>query len=203
MKLSMLTVQDFVNALASKTPTPGGGSAAAASGAMGLGLLLMVASYAELDANNEVEAKLKQLSAELIDLIDQDAASFDAYMEAMRLPKENDEEKALRRQAMQKAIQYAAAVPLQTLKACYEASKYFDQLSEVCKKSMISDLGSASSLLRTSVEGAYLNILINAASIKDENFVNNMLNDARAMKQACLAHFSTCLQSVEQELAFP
>ncbi len=203
MKLSMLAVQDFVNALASKTPTPGGGSAAAASGAMGCGLLLMVASYAELEPDNDMLPSLKALSDHLIALIDEDAESFNAYMEAMRLAKETEDQKALRRQAMQKAIQHAASVPLKTMQSCFEASKHLARLAEVCKKSMISDLGSASSLLRTAVEGAYLNILINAASIKDENMVQSMMNEANAMKQSCLDRFSACLQSVEKELALP
>ena len=153
--------------------------------------------------SNDMIIKLKALSEDLIHLIDEDAESFTAYMEAMRLPKENDDQKALRRQAMQKAIQNAASVPLKTMQCCFEASKHLTSLGEICKKSMISDLGSASSLLRTAVEGAFLNILINAASIKDENFVQSMMNNANAMKQACLDQFSACLQSVEKDLALP
>jgi formiminotetrahydrofolate cyclodeaminase len=36
------TLEEFLNALASKAPTPGGGSAAALIGAMGAGLISMV-----------------------------------------------------------------------------------------------------------------------------------------------------------------
>ncbi len=201
MKLNELSVKDFVFALASKTPTPGGGSAAAASGAMGIGLLLMAGTFAEDPALAETLGSLESLQIEMLDLIDLDAASFDGYMEAMKLPKETEEEKAHRREQMQLALKEASQIPFKTLKSCHAVLKSLPLLTSTCKKSMISDLGSASSLLRTAVEGAFLNVLINASSIKDESFVKEMMQKATTMKNECLDAFGKTLEGVEEKLA--
>ncbi len=203
MKLNELTVQVFIGAIAAKTPTPGGGSTAAASGAMGAGLFMMVASYVDQPEVQSAVKELESLMHELSALIDEDALSFEGFMVAMKLPKSTDEEKIVRRGKMQEALKYASQIPLNTLKACNKASTLLETLKEHCKESMISDLGSGSSLLRSAAEGAYLNILINASSIKDEAYVSQMMEEANTMKHHCVKTFTSMFESVESKLALP
>ncbi len=203
MKLNELTVHDFIGAIAAKTPTPGGGSTAAASGAMGAGLLMMVASYVDQAEVQSAAKELDNLVKKLGALIDEDALSFEGFMAAMKLPKATDEEKAVRKEKMQSALKHASQVPLDTLKACHKACSTLETLQNHCKESMISDLGSGSSLLRSAVEGAYLNILINASSIKDEAYVRQMMEEAQSMKQECVQCFASMYEWVESKLALP
>ncbi|MBO4461638.1 MAG: cyclodeaminase/cyclohydrolase family protein, partial [Lachnospiraceae bacterium] len=119
-----MTVADFTALTESNAPAPGGGSVAALCGALGAALSGMVAnltigrekyqdSWKEME---EMEPKAKALSEKLLDQIKIDSDSFDAYMAATKLPKETDEEKAVRREAMQKGLMEAALVPLETAK---------------------------------------------------------------------------------------
>jgi len=94
MGLKDLSVEGFVQALSTKEPTPGGGSAAASTGAMGVGLLLMVSHFLEeTPAMSAHMAELDSVKKQLVYLIDEDAKSFNGYMDAIHLPKNNDEEK--------------------------------------------------------------------------------------------------------------
>src|SRR5689334_21009235 len=106
--LANKTVQELLDAFSAPTPTPGGGSAAALAGAIAASLLAMVAAMpktksgtpeerAALDALDPILLKLR---AELVDLIDRDAASYDGVVAAYRLPKGTDEEKAARKSAV-------------------------------------------------------------------------------------------------------
>ena len=81
-----MTVSQLLAALASPSPTPGGGTAAAIAGAMGTSLLVMVAGLAKSKNNTDDEkaalskarAAIEPITAQLTDLADADAASFDA-----------------------------------------------------------------------------------------------------------------------------
>jgi len=204
MGLKEFTVNDFVLALSSREPTPGGGSAAALVGACGVGLLLMVANYIDNAENiKEVFPPLEKAKIELLALIDKDADSFNTYMSAMRLPKTNDSEKQVRAQAMQKALIEAADVPFQTLKTCHACIQYMDILEKDCKKNMISDLGAAATCLRSAIDSAYLNIIINAGGIKDASISSALMNDSREMKTNSLFLLESTYQRVVDTLAKP
>jgi formiminotetrahydrofolate cyclodeaminase len=168
---------------------------------MGAGLLLMIVSFLELPDLAEASNDLQKILQELINLIDEDASSFDAYMEALKLPKESEEDKALRKAKLQEALKYASQIPLKTLATCHRTLAHLELLQNNCKKNMISDLGAASSLLRSAAEGAYLNVLINASSIKDPSWVEETMCSANTMKMECVEHFSAVLRSVEASLA--
>src|SRR5262245_47377541 len=103
-RFAELTVSDFLSALSNSTPTPGGGTAAAIAGAMGASLLLMVAGLEKSKSGSEeeklllAEAKhaLVPLRTRLVELADADTDAFNQVMDAYRLPKASDDEKAAR-----------------------------------------------------------------------------------------------------------
>src|ERR687896_2503799 len=106
------TVREFLDGLASKEPTPGGGSAAALAGALGAGLVSMVCQftvgrekYAEVEEDMQrVLARSEELRAELQAAVDADIAAYGSYSRASGMPRESDDEKRARDEALQGAL---------------------------------------------------------------------------------------------------
>lgn len=173
-----MTVAGLLEALASPSPTPGGGTAAAIAAAMGTSLLVMVAGLAKSRNNTDEEKaalaavrdELTPLATQLANLADADAASFDRVMDAYRLPKASDAEKAARTQAIQAALKGATIVPLDTLRACADAIVQAKIVAEHGNRSAKSDAGVAVALLRAAAAGAHANVQVNLEGLKDEAF---------------------------------
>ena len=151
MKLTDMQVKEFIDVLASDAPAPGGGSAAALAGAMGAGLGKMVASltigkpkYAEYEEKaKEIFERGGELSKQLVVAIDRDTESFDGVSAVFAMPKNTDEEKAVRKEAMQKALKEATLVPYHTMELCLESLKVVEMGVGCTNSSAASDLGVA------------------------------------------------------------
>jgi len=173
-----MTVAGLLDALASPTPTPGGGTAAAIAAAMGTSLLLMVAGLAKSRNNTDEEKaalaavrdELTPLTTQLAQLADADSGAFNQVMDAYRLPKASDAEKAARTQAIQAALKGATIVPLDTLRACADAIVQATIVAEHGNRSATSDVGVAVALLRAAAAGAHANVQTNLDGLKDEAF---------------------------------
>ena len=173
-----MTVAQLLAALSSSEPTPGGGTAAAIAGAMGTSLLVMVTGLAKSKSNTDEEkaalakarAALEPITAQLTQLADHDTAAFNAVMDAYRLPKGTDAEKAARTAAIQQAMRGATVVPLDTLRACVNAIAHGRAVADYGNRSASSDVGVAIGLLKAAAEGAAANVRINLGSLKDEAF---------------------------------
>lgn len=191
-KLVDLSVTGFVNETSSESPAPGGGSVAALAGALGTALGTMVANLSSHRRGwderwNHFAAYAEKgvaIQQELIRLVDEDTRSFNLLMDAFRLPNGSDGEKAARKEAIQKATQYAAQVPLQVMQTSLKAYEVLEAMAEQGMESSISDVGVGALCLRTCVSGAWLNVRINAQSITDEAFKNNLLQTGADTEQA-------------------
>ena len=115
---------------------------------------------------------LQPLVSALATLADADAAAFDQVMGAYRLPKATDDEKAARSAAIQKALQGATTVPLQTLRACAAAMAHAGTVAACGNRSAISDVGVAIGLLESAAAGAEANVRINLGSVRDQEFTS-------------------------------
>ncbi len=179
MKLTEMKVNEFIGLLASDAPAPGGGSASALAGAMGVGLSKMVAAlttgkakYAEFEPTvQQILAQAGGLTEKLTAAIDRDTEAFDGVSAIFAMPKGTDEEKAARKAAMQKALKEATLVPYETMQLCLDSLKVVQMGVGHTNTSAASDLGVAALNLKSAVQGAWLNVLINLAGIKDEAFV--------------------------------
>jgi formiminotetrahydrofolate cyclodeaminase len=177
------SVQIFLDELASKASTPGGGSAAAIMGAMGAALVSMVCNLTIGKKNYEgVEEDLKKtlaqaedLRARLTDMIKADVDVFDQVMGAYGLPKETDEQKAVRSEAIQTALKAATDVPLNCARACAEAIALSKAVAEKGNRNVISDAGVAVLAAEAALRSAALNVYINVGAIKDKVFVEDRL----------------------------
>lgn len=186
MKLTDLTVTDFLAAIQSPDPTPGGGSAAALSGALGASLLAMVAGLPKSRVATEEDAerlaaagvRCRELAGALRQLVDADAESYDRVTAAYKRPKGTDEEKAARSAAIQDALKTATETPLDVMRACAAAVEQGAVVAEFGNPSAASDVKVGVGLLLAGVEGARENVAINLGSIKDADYAEKVRRDA-------------------------
>lgn len=183
--LANMSLRDFANETASESPAPGGGSIAAYLGALGAGLGTMVANLSShkrgWDDRWEEYSKWAEqgqaIKDELLHLVDEDTKSFEGVMAAFRLPKGSEEEKAARNQAIQDATKYAMTIPFQVIEAASKVFPLCRAMAETGLQASVSDAGVGALCARAAVHGAYLNVQINAAGLKDEAFKNKLLED--------------------------
>ncbi|MCK4694437.1 MAG: cyclodeaminase/cyclohydrolase family protein, partial [Candidatus Cloacimonetes bacterium] len=173
-----MTLIDFADELSTDSPAPGGGSVAALCSAMSGSLSAMVSNltfgkkgyekvWKEAGELAEISQNIKERS---LDAIDKDTQAFYDMMEASRLPKKNDEEKATRNKAIQEATKNAILVPLETLEIAVEAVELADKISKIGNVNALSDAGVAAITANAAAKSAFLNIKINMSSIEDEKF---------------------------------
>ena len=202
------SIEVFLDELASKKATPGGGSAAAVMGAQSAALTSMVCNltigkpkYAEVDA--EMQTLLKQsetLREELTSMIKADVDVFDKLMASYGLPKNTDEEKALRSAQIQSVLKEATIVPLECAKACAQAIKLSRIAADKGNVGVISDAGVAVMAAYAALKSAALNVYINAGSIKDRAFADEKLAELESVLQGAEVETDEIYQMVKNKL---
>ena len=178
MNLVQKTLTSFLDELASNSPAPGGGSVAALSGSLGSALTSMVCrltigkkKYAEVEA--EMKAVLEsseKLRAVFTRLVDADTEAFNKVMDAYSLPKDTDDQKALRNAAIQEATKEAALVPLEVMKHGIDALALARTVAQKGNLNSASDAGVSALMIGACIEAAGLNVRINLTAIADAEF---------------------------------
>ena len=194
MKLIECNCNEFSERLASHSPTPGGGSAAAMIGSYGAALCAMVAEYTiGREKYSDYEELMKEtllrannLREEFLAAVDADAEAYNAVGVVLSMPKSTDDEKSSRKQAMQEALKKAALVPLKVMALSLEALKVTKKAVGMSNTNVASDLGVAAVSLRAAMCGAWLNVMINLSSIKDEAFVTQYRAEGEALMAEAL-----------------
>ena len=192
---------DFLDALASASPTPGGGSAAAFSGAAAAALAAMVGrvtlgkkKYADVEPQMLVLIEqADQLRQKLTQAVDQDAAAFNQVMAAFKLPKDTPEQIQKRQETIEYATLEAAKVPLEVARMALQALGLAVQAATLGNTNAISDAGSAGALARACLTGAGLNVRINAASLQNPASASPLLDELSEIEaQAGLLESQIC-----------
>lgn len=176
-----MSIQQFLDALASKSSTPGGGSAAAIMGAMGAALVSMVCNLTIGKKNYEAvsaehEAMLEQsekLRRRVMGMVKADIEVFEQVMAAYGMPKDTEAQREARAEAIQTALKAATDVPLECARACAEIVRLCRPLAEKGNKNVVSDAGVAVLAAYAALRSAALNVYINIGGIKDEAFVKD------------------------------
>lgn len=186
-RLARMSVEAFTRETASESAAPGGGSVSACMGAFGAALAAMVANLSAHKRGwderwkefSDVAEQGQAVLDELLELIDEDTAAFDMVMEAFGMPKGSDEEKRLRDEAIESATLHAAGVPLRTMEASLKALPLALRMAESGNPASASDAGVAALAAYAAVEGAALNVRINAAGLSDKSSAEPLLERAR------------------------
>jgi formiminotetrahydrofolate cyclodeaminase len=202
------SIQIFLDELASKSATPGGGSVSALMGAQSAALTSMVCNltigkpkYAEVEAEMQVLLqKSEALREKLTGLIKADVDVFNRLMAAYGLPKETDEEKMVRTEAIQIVLKAATEVPLDCARACAEAIELSRCAANKGNLGVISDAGAAVLAGYGGLKSAALNVYINTGSLKDRQFAEAKLEELETILKDVDTAVEEIYQTVKTKL---
>ncbi|MBO7541268.1 MAG: cyclodeaminase/cyclohydrolase family protein, partial [Bacteroidales bacterium] len=207
-RLVDMTCTAFANETASESPAPGGGSISAYMGALAASLATMVANLSSHKAGwderweefSNWAVKGQRIKDELLHLVDEDTNAFNKIMDAFGLPKKTDDEKKARTAAIQEATKYATQVPFRTMQKAFEAFEVINAMVEIGNPNSITDAGVGALCARSAVIGAGLNVKINAASLKDEEFKAKILADAAEIEAKAIAEEQRLIAEVNKKI---
>ena len=180
----------FIEELAAPTATPGGGSAGAYAGAMGAALIAMVAGltigkkkYADVEAQMQaIRVMAESLRKELTQAVDDDSSAFEAVMGAFKLPKQTEEEKSNRSNAIHVATLNAAHIPLRVAKDAVKVMELALKCAKEANVNAISDSMSGFSMARAALTAAGYNVKINLNSLADKSVGEKMLEELKELE---------------------
>jgi len=170
---------------------PGGGSIAAYVGTLGVALGTMVANLSghkrgwddKWEYFSEWAAKGQAYKKTLLHLVDEDTNAFNKIIDGFRMPKETEEEKKLRAEAIENATKYATEVPFNVMETAFNSLEVMQAMLTNGLQSSLSDGAVGVLCAKAAVTGAYFNVKINAKDIKDRVFAENIIKKAEALYQ--------------------
>jgi glutamate formiminotransferase/formiminotetrahydrofolate cyclodeaminase len=177
----------FLEALASGDPIPGGGSASAYGAAMAASLVAMVGrvtvgkrNYAEVEGEMwSMIERASELKQEMQEAVEKDAAAFEGYMKARRLPRDTEQEKSERLEAIRAASINAADVPLHVAQQSLEIMRLALKAAELGNVNAISDAGTAATLAKAAITGAGFNVRINLSGMEEDSEPAQMMRQLK------------------------
>ena len=186
-----MTINEFTQLVSSESPVPGGGSIAALSGALSAALAEMVANltvgkkkYADYKEEMMVIInKASALKEKLLNNIEEDSLAYNKVMEAYKLPQKTEEEKLHRMEEIEKGLKIAALVPLEVAETSFEVLPLAEVVVQNGNSNSVTDGLVAAMMARTAVLSAVLNIRINLASIKDDEFAKKLKGKADTLEE--------------------
>ena len=186
MNTAGYNIDEYVKELGSKAPVPGGGGASAVAGALSAALAGMVCNLtvgkkSYIAVEDDVKRILEDMNKHMesfIRLSDKDAEVFYPLSQAYGFKPQNNEEKKLHEENMEKLLFNAAMVPLDIMKEAYGMLGDIDFLAKKGSKLAVSDAGVAVSMLRSAVCGAMMNVVINVKYMKNRLKAQNLMDEA-------------------------
>ncbi len=188
--LADLTVKGFLEETASESVAPGGGSVSAYIGSVGVALGTMVANISshkrgwddQWDYFSGWAVKGKIVQEKLLELVDEDTNAFNIIMEAFGQPKSTPEEQDSRRKAIAEATIVAIEVPLEVMRTAFKGYEVTEAMIDRGNPNSITDAGVGVVAIHAAIEGAWLNVLVNAADVKEHEMVQKMLKEGEKLQ---------------------
>ncbi len=203
-----MNINAFLDELAPNSPAPGRGTVAGLTGALSSALVSMVCNLTigkkryrqhEGEIKNVLE-KTETLRKEFVLLAEKDTEVFNEVMKAYSLPHESEEEKAVRKQAVEEATKRAALVPMDVLRRCESVVRLAMVVAQKGNENSISDAGVAAIMAFAAAQAASLNILINLSTVSDEDFIGKLKTEQNRVLKEIKGVYEETLQLVNSKL---
>lgn len=203
-----LSLRKVLEISASSSPTPGGGSVSAMVACLGTSMVAMVGNltigkekYKDVEPQVEkILAKTETILAKLEQYVDQDIAEFGNFMEVLKMPKDTEEQKALRAAKMQKALIGATDTPLEIARVCLETLEIAEELSTIGNKGAISDVGVGAFVAEAALNSVLLSVDINIPSIKDQAYVERVSNEKQQLVEKAKYLCAKAVKQVQERM---
>jgi glutamate formiminotransferase / formiminotetrahydrofolate cyclodeaminase len=186
LPLADSSLRKFIESIGNRSSSPGGGAVSAAAAAMGTALGAMagkltygVRKFESVDREmRENIPPLHKAYKALIPMIDADSEAYSIFAAALKMPKNNLQQKEKRARAMQEGLKKAIDVPLSTMRI---ADAAWDALRNIARSGNIasaSDVEVGARALELGIWGAWRNVVINLKDIKDETYKKAVRKEA-------------------------
>jgi len=203
-----MSLAAFMEETASESPAPGGGSVSAYMGAVGVALATMVANLSShkrgwddrWEEFSDWADQGKAIQERLLGLVDEDTRAFNGIMAAFGLPKKSNEEQKIRKEAIDAATLHAIEVPFKIMSVAFEGFEVAQAMADYGNPNSLSDAGVGALALHACVEGAWLNVKINAVDMPKHQEVIKILKEGEVLKQKSKAFASSILDLVNHKL---
>ncbi len=195
--LAQLSMQEFADRLASKSPSPGGGAVAAVTAAHSAALGCMVLAYtlgkpkfaAHESENIKALEFFQRAQITALALADEDAVAYGNLSALWKLPPTD-----ARRVAQEPdAVRAATAAPMSILMLAHDILETLQKLPKTCNPNLLSDLAIAATLADTAAGAAAWNVRVNVPQLRDAA--------ERATTENKLAHALNHVHSTSDSIA--
>jgi glutamate formiminotransferase/formiminotetrahydrofolate cyclodeaminase len=150
---------------------------------------------------SEWAEKGKYYHTSLLNCVDEDTQAFNQIMKAFELPKTTQQEITIRKNAIQEATKNAIEVPLKVMQLAHGSMEMLKAMAESGNPNSVSDAGVGVLCARTAVEGAFLNVKINAAGLDDKFYVEKILKEATNILCSAKESEVAILEIVHQKIS--
>lgn len=186
MKFCDDTIKKFINDLESDMPAPGGGSVAGLIAALSGALNSMVysltvgkKSYMGLDEKTQdiirkFQTKSLEFSKRSLEIMDEDRENFLKLMDCYKMPKDTDDEKETRKNAIKENTIKSMEAPLALARECVIFYENLKVMAEYGNKMLLSDLGISAILLHSAIESSIINVKVNLNGLRSEEFFEEL-----------------------------
>jgi glutamate formiminotransferase/formiminotetrahydrofolate cyclodeaminase len=204
-RLIDLDLQAFMNETASESPAPGGGSISSYIGALGVALGTMVANLSSHKRGwddrwkefSDWAERGKAIQNKLLQFVDEDTAAFNKIIEASGLSKKTEEDKAIRKSAVQEATKYAALVPFRVMETAFSGFELINEMVEKGNPNSVTDAAVGALALRSCIRGAFLNVKINASGLDDKTFAQDLIGKGQIIESKGIEEEEAIIEKVE------
>jgi glutamate formiminotransferase/formiminotetrahydrofolate cyclodeaminase len=150
---------------------------------------------------SDLAAGGKEIQNRLLNLVDDDTEAFNKIMEAYRLSKKTEEEIKIRKEAVQQAVKNAIMVPFRVMETAYSGFSLIKEMIEKGSPASVTDAAVGALALRSCIKGAFLNVKINAVSLDDKTFVNEILKKGSEIESIAETEEKYILETVNIKIA--
>jgi len=200
-----LSIKEFLKRTASDSTVPGGGSVAALSAALAAALTEMAANLTiGKKKYKAVEDEMKALAKEasryrekLLGDADKDSEAYNQVMAGYSLPKNTDEEKNIRNEAVQKGLKAAASVPLDVAKDAFRIMELAEKAARDGNKNTVTDAAVALMTARSAALSALYNVKANLKQITDNRFVEEIAAQISGLEDSIERKEKEILSAIE------